>query len=147
MKNKNIVKWTILLVLLLLSGISILCLNRQVKGQLSIKPTNDSINVDAQQDTISKEIGKLVKLGMDLDSMFIADTTKIAEIDSIIRNNACSPDSIKCLIAEKKTLDSLIKVNPTTKDSITKCIAELNAQYSNISKISKGDISVFFSYV
>lgn len=139
MKNKNIVKWTILLVLLLLSGISILCLNRQVKGQLSIKPTNDSINVDAQQDTISKEIGKLVKLGMDLDSMFIADTTKIAEIDSIIRNNACSPDSIKYLIAEKKTLDSLIKVNPTTKDSITKCIAELNAQYSNISKISKGD--------
>ena len=139
MKNKNIVKWTIVSVLFLLSGLSILCLNRQVKGQLSLKPTNDSINVVAQQDTISKEIDKLVKLGKDLDSKLIADTIKIAEIDSIIKNNACSPDSIKGLIAEKKTLDSLIKVNPTTKDSINQCIAKLKGQYSSISKTSKSN--------
>lgn len=139
MKNKNIVKWTIVSVLFLLSVLSILCLNRQVKGQLSLKPTNDSINVVAQQDTISKEIDKLVKLGKDLDSKLIADTIKIAEIDSIIKNNACSPDSIKGLIAEKKTLDSLIKVNPTTKDSINQCIAKLKEQYSSISKTSKSD--------
>lgn len=139
MKNKNIVKWTIVSVLFLLSGLSILCLNRQAKGQLSIKPTNDSINVVAQQDTISKEIDKLVKLGKDLGSKFIADTIKIAEIDSIIKNNACSPDSIKGLIAEKKILDSLIKVNPATKDSINQCIAKLKDQYSSISKASKSD--------
>ena len=139
MKNKNIVKWTIVSVLFLLSGLSILCLNRQVKGQLSLKPTNDSINVVAQQDTISKEIDKLVKLGKDLDSKLIADTIKIAEIDSIIKNNACSPDSIKGLIAEKKTLDSLIKVNPTTKKSINQRIAKLKEQYSSISKTSKSD--------
>ena len=139
MKNKNIVKWTIVSVLFLLSGLSILCLNRQVKGQLSLKPTNDSINVVAQQDTISKEIDKLVKLGKDLDSKLIADTIKIAEIDSIIKNNACSPDSIKGLIAEKKTPDSLIKVNPTTKDSINQCIAKLKGQYSSISKTSKSN--------
>lgn len=139
MKNKNIVKWTIVSVLFLLSGLSILCLNRQVKGLLSLKPTNDSINVVAQQDTISKEIDKLVKLGKDLDSKLIADTIKIAEIDSIIKNNACSPDSIKGLIAEKKTLDSLIKVNPTTKDSINQCIAKLKGQYSSISKTSQSN--------
>ena len=133
------VKWTIVSVLFLLSGLSILCLNRQVKGQLSIKPTNDSINVVAQQDSISKEIDKLVKLGKDLNSKFIADTIKIAEIDSIIKNNACSPDSIQGLIAEKKTLDSLIKVNHTTKDSINQRIAKLKDQYSSISKTSNSE--------
>lgn len=93
MKNKNIVKWTIVSVLFLLSGLSILCLNRQVKGQLSLKPTNDSINVVAQQDTISKEIDKLVKLGKDLDSKLIADTIKIAEIDGI--SKASKSDTAK----------------------------------------------------
>lgn len=139
MKNKNIIKWTIVSVLFLLSGLSVLCLNRQIKGQLFVKPTNDSINVVLQRDTISKEINKLVKHGKDLDLKFIADTIKIAEIDSIIKNNACSPDSIKGLIAEKKTLDSLIKVNPTTKDSINQCIAKLKEQYSSISQTSKSD--------
>lgn len=139
MKNKNIIKWTIVSVLFLLSVLSVLCLNRQVKGQWAVKPTNDSINVVSQRDTISKEIDKLVKLGKELDSKFIADTIKIAEIDSIIKNNTCSPDSIKVLIAEKKTLDSLIKVNPTTKDSVDQRIAILKNQYSSISKSPQSD--------
>ncbi|MCR5360395.1 MAG: protein phosphatase 2C domain-containing protein [Bacteroidales bacterium] len=139
MKNKKIIKWTIITVLFLLSGLSVLCLNRQIKGQQAVKPSNDSINVVSQRDTIFKEIDKLVKLSEDLDSKFNADTKKIAEIDSIIKNNACSPDSIKGLIAEKKTLDSLTKIIPTTKDSINQCIDKLKDQYSSISKTTKSD--------
>lgn len=137
MKNKNIIKWAIVSVLFLLSGLSVLCLNRQLKGQSFVESANDSVNVVSQRDTISKEINKLVKLGKDLDSKFIADTTKIAVIDSIIKNSACSPDSIKGLIAEKRVLDSLVKVNPTTKDSINLCIAKLKKQYSDISQATQ----------
>lgn len=139
MKNKNLIKWTIVSVLFLLSGLSVLYLNRQVKGQLYVESTNDSINVVSRQDTIFNEIDKLVKLGKDLDSKFIADTIKIAEIDSIIKNNACSPDSIKVLIAEKKTLDSLIEVYPITKDSINLCINKLKNQYYSMSQTAKSD--------
>lgn len=140
MKNKNIVKWTIVSVLFLLSGLSILCLNRQIKGQLSVKPTNDSINVVSQRDTISKENNELVKLSMNLDSKFIADTTRIAEIDSIIKSSGCSSDSIKRLKAEKKKLDSLMKENHLTEDSIHQCIiAKLKDQHSSISEISQSD--------
>ena len=139
MKSENIIRWTIVSVLFLLSVLSLLCLNRQIKGSLFVEPANDSINIVSQRDSISKEIIKLVKLSEEMDLEFISDTTKIAEIESIIKHDTCPLDFIKGGIVEGEKLDSLIKVNPTTKDSINQCIAKFKNQYSDISQTTKSD--------
>ena len=137
MKKKNIIKLAIVSVLFLLSGLSVLCLNMQVKGQLFVESANDSVKTVLQLDSISKHKNIIVKCGKDLDSTLIADTTKIAVIDSIIKHKACSSDSIKRLIAEKGILDSIVKNTLATKDSIAKCIEKLNKQNSVISQAAQ----------
>ena len=134
MKNKNIIKWTIVSVLFLLAGLSILCLGIQVKEQLFVQSKNDDENVIAQRDQICNKIDTLIKLEKVLNSKLIADTTEIAKIDRIIKNNDCSSDSIKDLIETKLILDSLIKENQTKKDSIAQQITILKKQYSYTQK-------------
>ncbi len=132
MKNKNIIKWTIVSVLFLLAGLSILCLGIQVKEQLFVQSKNDDENVIAQRDQICNKIDTLIKLEKVLNSKLIADTTEIAKIDRIIKNNDCSSDSIKDLIETKLILDSLIIENQTKKDSIAQQITILKKQLSLI---------------